>query len=161
MASEAMATSRFERVLRWSLLILTGILGVAWLSTVWLSCVIFVGDFEVLIMKSAVYLRNVPGYQNALYWIGDAPGLVSHRHWPNIESSSFSAVSWPAVGTTLAIPIWMFMVIPAAGWLLLSWRIHRRVPEGHCRVCRYNLTGNTSGICPECGIAITVSEGQS
>lgn len=26
-----------------------------------------------------------------------------------------------------------------------------RIPPGHCKQCGYNLTGNTSGICPECG----------
>ena len=25
--------------------------------------------------------------------------------------------------------------------------------EGHCRFCRYDLTGNTSGVCLECGVA--------
>lgn len=27
---------------------------------------------------------------------------------------------------------------------------------GHCRQCGYNLTGNTTGICPECGETIRV-----
>jgi hypothetical protein len=27
----------------------------------------------------------------------------------------------------------------------------RKCPPGHCPECRYDLTGNTSGICPECG----------
>ena len=24
-------------------------------------------------------------------------------------------------------------------------------PPGHCQKCGYNLTGNVSGVCPECG----------
>jgi hypothetical protein len=31
------------------------------------------------------------------------------------------------------------------------WVKWRTPPEGHCRNCGYNLTGNVSGICPECG----------
>jgi len=29
----------------------------------------------------------------------------------------------------------------------------RRQPlaAGHCQTCGYNLTGNVSGVCPECG----------
>lgn len=27
-------------------------------------------------------------------------------------------------------------------------------PVGHCQTCGYNLTGNTSGTCPECGTII-------
>ena len=31
--------------------------------------------------------------------------------------------------------------------------------DGHCRKCGYNLTGNVSGVCPECGVGIeTASE---
>lgn len=29
--------------------------------------------------------------------------------------------------------------------------IRRRFRPGHCRHCNYDLTGNVSGICPECG----------
>jgi hypothetical protein len=27
-------------------------------------------------------------------------------------------------------------------------------PPGHCVTCGYDLTGNTSGTCPECGTAV-------
>jgi hypothetical protein len=53
----------------------------------------------------------------------------------------------------VAIPLWM----PAVLFALLSalaWRLgRRRVAQGHCANCGYNLTGNVSGRCPECGIA--------
>jgi hypothetical protein len=35
---------------------------------------------------------------------------------------------------------------------LIGWRQWKHRPKaGHCPACRYNLTGNTSGRCPECG----------
>lgn len=36
---------------------------------------------------------------------------------------------------------------------------HFRIPHGYCRKCRYNLTGNVSGICPECGTPIRPATG--
>ena len=32
---------------------------------------------------------------------------------------------------------------------------NRRIFRGCCEVCSYNLKGNTSGVCPECGAPIT------
>jgi len=34
------------------------------------------------------------------------------------------------------------------------WWLDRRIPTGHCQKCGYNLTGNVSGVCPECGTPI-------
>ncbi len=41
----------------------------------------------------------------------------------------------------------------AVGMVAHFWR-HRRFPPGHCSRCGYDLTGNVSGKCPECGAAI-------
>lgn len=38
-----------------------------------------------------------------------------------------------------------------AGYL---WWRDRPPPAGHCRVCAYDLRGNISGRCPECGTAV-------
>ena len=35
--------------------------------------------------------------------------------------------------------------------LLTRWCAPVRIPPGHCQKCGYNLTGNVSGVCPECG----------
>ncbi len=48
------------------------------------------------------------------------------------------------------IPLWLPLLafaIPTA-WL---WRRDRRPPKGYCQMCAYNLRGNESGRCPECG----------
>lgn len=50
--------------------------------------------------------------------------------------------------------------ILASGSFWYLWR-KRKYPAHYCQKCGYNLTGNTSGICPECGTSITVSEKKS
>ncbi len=52
-------------------------------------------------------------------------------------------------------------VVGAAVWLLVSVLglvvylvMPARQEPGHCRRCRYDLTGNVSGVCPECGDAV-------
>jgi hypothetical protein len=53
-------------------------------------------------------------------------------------------------------------VVPLA-WVMVAaailpvWDVVRRMRRtraGRCAVCHYDLTGNTSGICPECGTAV-------
>jgi len=43
-----------------------------------------------------------------------------------------------------------------ATWALLRrrLRLHHRLQFGCCPGCGYNLTGNTSGVCPECGAPV-------
>lgn len=45
--------------------------------------------------------------------------------------------------------LWLLLVVPTM--LLIAIDLRVEFPHGHCRKCGYNLTGNTSGICPECG----------
>ena len=55
------------------------------------------------------------------------------------------------------VPIWMPLVLVALPTAFL-WRLdRRRIPPGHCLKCGYNLTGNVSGVCPECGTPTTQS----
>jgi len=62
----------------------------------------------------------------------------------------------------LDIPLWTVValcVLPLAGmriggrWRCYWQRFHAK-RKGHCRRCGYDLTGNVSGICPECGTSI-------
>ena len=57
-------------------------------------------------------------------------------------------------GGTIWIPAkyGLLLVVPPA--VLLWWLDRPRIPPGHCQKCGYDLTGNVSGKCPECGAAI-------
>jgi len=61
---------------------------------------------------------------------------------------------WPYLDGTpvwVSIPLWIPFVLIGVptGWLW--WRDRRRVAAGCCAACGYDLTGNVSGRCPECG----------
>ena len=53
--------------------------------------------------------------------------------------------------TTLVIPLWIPFVAPLAIATLTHFVGRPRRRRGHCANCGYNLHGNTSGRCPECG----------
>lgn len=56
---------------------------------------------------------------------------------------------WIVFGTFMYFGIGLFI-----GWVV--WKIGNRKRAGSntCPTCDYNLTGNVSGICPECGTPI-------
>ncbi len=60
---------------------------------------------------------------------------------------------------SLRMPAWLpalvLVVYPAAAIGLRVYRRHTQKWKPCCRRCGYNLTGNVSGVCPECGKAIS------
>ena len=54
----------------------------------------------------------------------------------------------------LQIPLWMPLLALAIPTAILWYWSFGRVRTGACVSCGYNLTGNVSGICPECGTEI-------
>jgi hypothetical protein len=54
----------------------------------------------------------------------------------------------------VVVEIWALFLLCAIPTALLWWRERRLRRAGVCLECGYNLTGNVSGICPECGTAI-------
>lgn len=53
---------------------------------------------------------------------------------------------WGFVAVAVLLVYWRRRV-----WRCAAWRRERRIQMGLCPNCGYNLTGNTSGRCPECG----------
>jgi hypothetical protein len=73
-------------------------------------------------------------------WVGGTFGLSS--------CTDISAPYWFAVITSGVLP---------ASWAIGKLRKNernRRARTGLCVACGYNLDGNISGVCPECGTAV-------
>ncbi len=55
------------------------------------------------------------------------------------------------------VPLWMLCVLfaayPTVAFICGPLRRYRRRRKGMCLKCGYDLTGNVSGVCPECGVA--------
>jgi len=60
---------------------------------------------------------------------------------------------WVYAARVIVFVIGMGLVARGAGKLRHRLMDRKRNP-GICRVCKYDLTGNVSGICPECGTTI-------
>lgn len=46
-----------------------------------------------------------------------------------------------------------FGLVVLGSFAILLWP-RNEIPDNHCLECGYNLEGNTSGTCPECGTAL-------
>lgn len=91
-------------------------------------------------------------------WSSSAWDLTERRLWRfepahGLATGSSSADDLPWALLLLALP-----ATPLPFLLLRAYLRRRaarqRAKAGHCRTCAYDLTGNVSGVCPECGSAL-------
>lgn len=69
-----------------------------------------------------------------------------HGGMPEDEARVLSILQMVAVVLILGTPAFGYV------WSRLYMRWHdKRHPPDHCQKCGYDLTGNISGTCPECG----------
>lgn len=58
------------------------------------------------------------------------------------------------------VPLWLFGIITAAGFLMAWWlnirmvTMQRRIDDGKCWKCGYTLDGIDANRCPECGVDV-------
>ncbi|MHC4444560.1 MAG: hypothetical protein ACYTA5_18335 [Planctomycetota bacterium] len=61
----------------------------------------------------------------------------------------------PCKGVYCTFPVWLLLVVsliyPATSIIYTQLRKHYRKKKGVCLNCGYNLFGNVTNICPECG----------
>jgi hypothetical protein len=134
-----------RRVLKWVGTLLCGLLVCTFIASRWWRFGLSNGEYLAGFGAGRIVLADragVPRGKILFYASPGAPVLA----W-SIETRKLGPHS------LLTIPLWMPFVAIAA-LTLWFWRVgRRRIPPGHCQKCAYNLTGNVSGRCPECGEA--------
>jgi hypothetical protein len=119
------------------------------------------GRFRMLYRGSdahanAQYVReNLAGWKphesHSVPWMTNSlPRVLS-------QSRTYPGTDWIARldAWSVQVPYWMIVLAASAlpAWRLARWSRRRRRP-GLCPSRGYNLTGNVSGVCPECGGAM-------
>ncbi|HSZ58068.1 MAG TPA: hypothetical protein VK797_20560 [Tepidisphaeraceae bacterium] len=127
--------------------------GVSWPWHRWAACIVFVrqegfhditaadDDWHFVSDQTFLGLRisQLGGTRGGIVGF---PGLASgHETWLALW------LGWPLL---ISLPL-TFLSVLAFG---RNFRRRMMYREGLCPVCGYSLTGNTSGICPECGTPV-------
>lgn len=150
--------TRTCRFCRWSGLLLCTLLAIVWLATlhygVFLPFNLKDGHTVVRIAYGSVTVFRKPGtashraffFRNrSLRWTWQA----GFQRYPR-GAAGFGSPVGPRWGFVLVLPIWIPLAIAVIPTASLWTRAKRRSPES-CQKCGYDLTGNVSGVCPECG----------
>lgn len=100
------------------------------------------------------------GWQGKSISVAVAFGRLRIWRWsPNYPSgliadgASATMAGW-FLPQIVVLPIWLFALLFLVLTIHLIRRSRRRFPAGCCAKCGYDLTGNMSGVCPECGAAV-------
>ena len=82
------------------------------------------------------------------------PGAREEPHWRVSRIENPPCWLWGGViayPQAAIIPLWVVWITALLPTAVLWWLNRSRHREGCCQCCGYNLTGNVSGRCPECG----------
>ena len=135
--------SRLRQLLKWAGVGLCLVIGTSWvLGLSW----------------KVRYYGGMWGFELNHSLIGGWTSTMSFPKKWVVEAAAGRQQWWPQsvkLGPVsgIYVPLWMLLLAIAIPTAVLFWRARRPLP-GHCRKCGYDLTGNVSGVCPECGEAI-------
>jgi len=162
-----------------SLLLMLGVVGL-WVDSTWQWCSLRlplvqdwyaqlsssldgiglkVVELDALIKRDKDSLWSAARVKNegAQWLLGDS----MERDWFAFE---FARVEIPrSIIYSISFPHWflttIFAILPAI-WLF-KWNKRRKLGPNACPDCGYDLTGNTTGTCPECGKSIGTETAQT
>jgi hypothetical protein len=139
---------RMRWILKWAGLITSLLVGGAWL-------VFSLWSLHIVHWSPMGYSAN--RFQMGCWSYTSDPRSAGQESWLTL-TVEMKGVRWlPRVQRTpytiAVLPLWIPFLAVAVPTSCLWWRDRRRIPPGHCQKCGYNLTGNVSGACSECGMA--------
>ena len=170
---------QLSRALRWPALVVCTLLLVAWgISTswgfaydgVWWHLSVRDGRMTVRSHQYTGAAEDVAGHIGVLQartrsrWRTDVASMpphetgsflpsISHTTRPVMTRGSARRVVVTRKSTALVVPLWLGPFLCSLATIVF-FRRARRPPRGRCVECGYDLQGNISGVCPECGTRI-------
>lgn len=124
-------------------------------------------DFDLIITHFWINIPGIPAEHEVLYhneWWAEreveweSAGRFSRwQHWELRKVRPMGGVggTGKTISTWIDVPLWplggALLVYPGIAFIRGALRRSRAAGAGVCRKCGYDLTGNTSGVCPECG----------
>jgi hypothetical protein len=147
--------SRGARVLAIVSASLTVALGALWIANLWCTVAWFDGKRELKVSGGELIAR-IPSQTEVFYMWDSHPGWDWWSEWTpravwKLPRTTDMFQSTIGPWTETIVPFWLLVIVSAAPGLVLLWHHRRQRAPGSCRRCGYDLTGNVSGICPECG----------
>ena len=164
---------RKGRILKWAGLLLLLPIAVAWVVSQFYRC-----DFDRTVRTcrrpavAAGHSVSVRLLSGGL-WFGWNTGAYSvprkttwtverYYRWqgytqmwlPSLERGTTLVLGWSSTPLSVwhvGLPLWIPFLVIAIPTAFLWWSDRRRIPLHSCKGCGYDLTGNMSGMCPECG----------
>lgn len=98
-----------------------------------------------------VWIVKVPDGRGQGLHINDV--TIRRRSWMPTLPCTFSNPREDC----LSVPLWMPLVLLAVVTAALL-RVSRKADPDRCATCEYDLRGNQSGRCPECGVSASGSD---
>ncbi len=144
--------SRIRRVLKWAGFAWCLIILAAWVGGLWWHGKLRAGGSYVRLGSNSVDFGC--GFESKgppRFSLSRRPPQSMRLRLPWLHGDGISGPE----ARCLHIPHWILLFVVATPTTVLFWRDRRRpIPPGHCQTCGYNLTGNVSGVCPECGTGV-------
>lgn len=120
-----------------------------YIASGWISASVVCLSVEINIDQGQVFVLSPPLQSTGAIYLGSVaiqvPRWHSNVHWDCDFSSSPAFVD-------VSFPFWPFIIIACGAIGAIRWR--RRFINGSvsiCQYCGYDLRGNPSAPCPECG----------